>query len=81
VLLKFSITELWHLIKPVCLEGMQVFLDPVGQGKNTVCACLRTSAVNLEPYRLMLAGLQIQLRLVDYIGKIYLSYLNHKIFV
>ena len=32
---------------------MQVFLAQVEQGKDTVCACLRMSAVNLEPCRFM----------------------------
>jgi hypothetical protein len=31
------------LLKPVCPQGMQVFPGQVGQGKNTVCACLRKS--------------------------------------
>jgi hypothetical protein len=36
------------LLKPVCPEGMQVFLAQVEQGKNNVCEYLRRSAVKLE---------------------------------
>ena len=32
--------------KTVCPEGMQFFLAQVEQGKDTVCVCLRASAVN-----------------------------------
>jgi hypothetical protein len=34
--------------KTVCPQGMQFFLAQVEQGKDTVCECLRASAVNLE---------------------------------
>jgi len=36
------------VVKTSLPEGHAVFPGHVGQGKNTVCACLRASAVNLD---------------------------------